>query len=343
MLGARLIQFLITLVIGFAGGGLFALLSLPAPWLAGSMIAASAAIALRVQLHVPDLARLAAFVVLGVQIGTTVTWDTVAGAVRWPISMAMLAVTVVLVTAGTYLFYRRIRQWNAADAFFASLPGALNLVVALAQSANADMRRVIMAQSIRLFFLVAALPLILEFLAPARPGLPDAATGAWWEILIVLAAGTAAAFVLEKLKVPAGLFVGSIGASAMLYLAGVAHGVLPPPLLMLANVVMGVAMASRFQGFTLAELRRCLADGLSGFLVALIIAAGGAFATGWLANIPYALTLIAFAPGGLDAMTIMALALNLDPAYVGAHQIIRYLALCFVLPPITAWLIKRFT
>jgi uncharacterized membrane protein AbrB (regulator of aidB expression) len=40
-------------------------------------------------------------------------------------------------------------------------------------------------------------------------------------------------------------------------------------------------------------------------------------------------------------MAIMALALNLDPAYVGAHQIMRYLALCFVLPPITAWLLKR--
>jgi uncharacterized protein len=37
----------------------------------------------------------------------------------------------------------------------------------------------------------------------------------------------------------------------------------------------------------------------------------------------------------------MALALNLDPAYVGAHQIMRYLVLCLVLPPVTAWLIKR--
>jgi uncharacterized membrane protein AbrB (regulator of aidB expression) len=111
------------------------------------MIAASAAMVFRVPVHIPDLVRLAAFVVLGVQIGTTVTWDTVAGAVRWPLSMAMLAITLTLMTAASYMFYRRARQWNAADAFFASLPGALNLVVALAQSAGADMRRVIMAQS----------------------------------------------------------------------------------------------------------------------------------------------------------------------------------------------------
>lgn len=334
-------QFLITLIVGFAGGGLFALLHFPAPWLAGSMIAGSAAIACRVKLHIPDLARLAAFVVLGVQIGTTVTWDTLAGAIHWPLSMAMLAVSLILMTAASYVFYRRARQWSAADSFFASLPGALNLVMALAQSANADMRRVIMAQSIRMFFLVAALPLILEFLAPARPSLINAAVGAWWEILLVLASGTAVAFVLERLKVPAGIFVGSIGASATLYLAGLAHGILPSPLLMLANVVMGIAMASRFQGFSFAELKRCLADGLSGFLVALVVAAAGAFATSWLAGVPPALTLIAFAPGGLDAMTIMALALHLDPAYVGAHQIMRYLALCFVLPPITAWLLRR--
>ena len=335
------VHFLITLAIGFAGGGLFAVLHFPAPWLAGSMIAGAAAIACHVRLHVPDLMRLASFVVLGVQIGTTVTWDTIASAVHWPLSMTMLAVTVGLVTAGSYLFYRRARGWNAPDAFFASLPGALSLVIAMAQSANADMRRVIMAQSIRMFFLVAALPLILELLAPARPGLPAAETGAWWEIASVLLAGTAAAYAFEKLNVPAGLFVGAIGASAALYLAGLAHGVLPAPLLMLANVVLGTSMASRFQGFSLAEFRRCLADGVSGFLVALAIAAACAFATSIIAHIPYPLTLIAFAPGGLDVMTVIALALDLDPAYVGAHQIARYLGLCLVLPPITAWLLRR--
>jgi uncharacterized protein len=53
--------------------------------------------------------------------------------------------------------------------------------------------------------------------------------------------------------------------------------------------------------------------------------------------IPLALTLVAFAPGGLEAMTIMAFALNLDPAYVGAMQIARYVGISVFLPIAAKW------
>jgi uncharacterized membrane protein AbrB (regulator of aidB expression) len=77
-------------------------------------------------------------------------------------------VTVTAVTAACYVFYRRMCGWPRADALFSSLPGALGLVVALADHAKADMRRVIIAQSIRLFFLVAALPLVIKSLSAGR-------------------------------------------------------------------------------------------------------------------------------------------------------------------------------
>ena len=54
-----------------------------------------------------------------------------------------------------------------------------------------------------------------------------------------------------------------------------------------------------------------------------------------------ALTLLAFSPGGLDAMTIMAFSLNLDPAYVGAHQMARYIALALLMPAATAYVLRR--
>ena len=40
-------------------------------------------------------------------------------------------------------------------------------------------------------------------------------------------------------------------------------------------------------------------------------------------------------------MTVIALALNLDPAYVGAHQLARYLAMSLIIPPLTAYLLRR--
>jgi hypothetical protein len=320
---------------------LFAFLHLPAPWLAGSMIAAILAVLLGLKLSVPVHFRSLAFIILGVQIGSSVTMETLTGAARWPLSLIMLAVTVAAVTSACYLFYRKMRVWSAADALFSSLPGALGLVVALADDANADMRRVIIAQSIRLFFLVAALPVVINSLSPQSAGVTTAANPVLWQIALVLAASAAVALLLERLRVPAGLFIGSIFVSAAFYIGDIAHGALPAPALILANVILGASLASRFQDFSLSELWHCLGDGLAGFGIALALSVLGAVLASLLAGLPFTLTLLAFAPGGLDVMTVIALALNLDPAYVGAHQLARYLGMCVVIPPLTAYLLRH--
>jgi uncharacterized membrane protein AbrB (regulator of aidB expression) len=41
--------------------------------------------------------------------------------------------------------------------------------------------------------------------------------------------------------------------------------------------------------------------------------------------------LIAFAPGAQDTMMVLALALHLDPVYVGAHHLARFLVVTFSL------------
>ena len=313
----------------------------PAPWLAGSMIAAILAVLFGVKLSVPAYLRSMAFILLGVQIGSSVTMDTLMGATRWPLSLVMLALTVAVVTGSCYFFYRRVRGWPQADALFSSLPGALGLVVALADDAKADMRRVIIAQSIRLFFLVAALPIVINSLSPQSAPQAAASNPVLWEIALVLSTSAGAALLLERLRVPAGLFIGSIFVSAAFYVGDIAHGALPAPALMLANVILGASLASRFQDFTLGELLHSLGDGLAGFGIALALSVLGAVLAGMLAGLPFTLTLLAFSPGGLDVMTVIALALHLDPAYVGAHQLARYLAMCVAIPPLAAYLLRR--
>jgi uncharacterized protein len=305
------------------------------------MIAAILAVLFGVKLQVPVAFRTIAFIILGVQIGSSVRVETLATAGRLPLSLVMLALTITAVTAACYLFYRRMRGWPAPDALFSSLPGALGLVVVLADDAKADMRRVIIAQSIRLFFLVAALPIVINSLNSQRQPAVVTSGGVWWEIALVLTVSAAFALALERLRVPAGLFVGSIVVSAAFYIGGIAHGALPAPALILANVVLGTSLASRFQDFTLGELLHALGDGVAGFAIALVLSVLGAVLASYLGGLPFAQTLLAFAPGGLDVMTIIALALNLDPAYVGAHQLARYLGMSLIVPPLAAYLLRR--
>jgi membrane AbrB-like protein len=149
------------LAIGFAGGLAFWALGIPAPWLAGSMMAAIVAVFSKVKIGMPDWLRAVAFIFLGIQTGTAVSWDTVDRAIHWPLSIAFLCLTVVAVTWACTAYYIRRSGWDAATALFASLPGALSLTLLLASGTKADMRRVTIAQCIRLFFLVAALPTVI--------------------------------------------------------------------------------------------------------------------------------------------------------------------------------------
>ena len=148
------------LAIGAAGGFACWFLGLPAPWLAGSMVAAVAAVFAGVRIAMPEWLKALSFIFLGIQTGTTVTWDTLDRAAQWPLSIAFLGVTVVAVTWACAQYYVRRRKWDGATALFASLPGALSLVLLLANETKADMRRVTISQCIRLFFLVAALPAV---------------------------------------------------------------------------------------------------------------------------------------------------------------------------------------
>jgi len=334
-------QLVIGLLAGLAGGWIFALLDLPAPWLAGSMIGAVVAVLAGVKFTLPRWLSAAALILLGIQTGTSVNWETLERAFQWPISIAFLCITMIAVTWASYAYYVRRPGWDRPTALFASLPGALALVLMLADAARADMRRVTISQSIRLFFLVAALPAIIESISPPHVLVVLPPTGSVLAVTILVVASAAAGLILEKLKVPAGLILGSTLISATLVLTGIVDGAAPQGLLIIANVVLGVMIGSRFGSFRLAELRQFLAEGFSGFLIALAVASAGAAITSIVADLPFALTLLAFSPGGLEAMTIMAFALNLDPAYVAAHQVVRYVGMCLVLPLVVSWLLRR--
>ena len=330
------------LAVGTAGGTLGFALGVPAPWLAGSLAGTIVAIYSNQKLDLPKALQAVAFILLGIQTGAAVNIDTLARAAQWPLSIVFLAVTVAFIVWACMFYYERFRYWNRPTALFASLPGALSIVILLASTSGADMRRVTISQCVRLFFLIAALPAVIVFISP--PPVVTGSTAAMasiQEIMLLVGASAAGGLLFAWLKVPAGLILGAALMSAALGLSGVVHGGAPDSILIPANIILGVMIGLRFKGISWPELRIALGDGFAGFVIAMVIAVVGAMVTSTIADLPLALTLLAFAPGGLEAMTIMAFALNLDPAYVAAHQVARYIGLVVLMPAVTGFLLHR--
>jgi membrane AbrB-like protein len=155
MTGRALRSLGLALVIALLGGAAFASFGLPAAWLSGSMVAVGFAALSGLRAEVPDRLRDIVFLILGLTMGAGVTPDLIDQLSSWPLSLAGLAITMVLVTGASYLYLRRVAGWDRASAYFGSVPGALTMTLAVAETSPADMRQVSLCQTIRLFMLVA--------------------------------------------------------------------------------------------------------------------------------------------------------------------------------------------
>jgi uncharacterized protein len=325
----------LTMTIAAAGGALFAALGLPAPWLTGAMTATVAAAMAGWPVGLPARLRDVAFVLLGISMGASATPDGVARMQAWPGSLALLAVSVVTTLFAGAAYLERVHGWDRVTARCASMPGAFASVVVLAATSAADLPRVVLAQSIRIFALVALMPAILTFAGGGSGGTGPASTpptSTAPEVLATLAASGSLAALLAYLRVPAGALLGAMIASGILHATGLVHGRFPPPLVVLGFVVTGVVIGTRFRGTSLATLRRTVPGAVGGVLLALAVSAAVAAAGTWLLPLPFGQLWLAYAPGGVEAMAAMALALRLDPAFVGAHHVLRILGLNLASP-----------
>jgi uncharacterized membrane protein AbrB (regulator of aidB expression) len=115
-------------------------------------------------------------------------------------------------------------------------------------------------------------------------------------------------------------------------------GVIPPVIATGGLILIGLFIAERFRSIQRSTLRKALVAALGSFSVGMAVAVAFAAVASWLAGVSFANSLVAFAPGGLEAMTVLALVLGLDPLYVGVHHLVRFLSIGLTLPFIVAWL-----
>jgi len=152
------------------------------------------------------------------------------------------------------------------------------------------------------------------------------------ELAILVAASTVAALVAYRIRFPGGLLFGAMLTSAVLHGSGLIHAIMPWWVANTAMIAMGAVTGSRFANMPLRLLLNFVAAAFGSFAVAVMIAAVFAVLLISLLSLRVAEVMIAFAPGSVDAMMLLALALNLDPVYVGAHHLTRIFFVSLTMP-----------
>jgi len=332
------------ILIAGLGGLVFYWLGVPAAWLSGSAIAATLWGLSGWAVPMPRALIDAAMLISGTAMGTAVTPAAIAAMGRYPGSLALLVIGVLAISLSSMFWLTRISGWRKADALLASVPGALSTVLAVAADRKADVPSVAIVQNLRLFVLIALLPSVVvasggggDTNALIGQGLPVEGPGGMAFILI---GGLALGLVLKRLKVAAPVLLGATIVSSLSHGTELVTGVLPPVIATGGLVLIGLFTAERFRNVQRSTLRRALIAALGSFATGMGVAVLFAVVAAWLAGVSFANSLVAFAPGGLEAMSVLALVLGLDPLYVGIHHLVRFLSIGLVLPFVIGWLQK---
>jgi membrane AbrB-like protein len=324
----------VTLALG-AAGGLFARLAhLPVAMLLGALlvtggIALSGWRPLGRSVTLPVKLRTAFIPVIGVSIGGSFAPDVLAEAVRWWPSLLSLLLYLPLAHGIGILIYTK-GGLPRLEAFFGAVPGGLIEAVQMGEEAGADPALTTILQFLRLILTILAVPLIFSLLtggavgSSARAAMPGGAEPLTLSDGLVLAVVGVLGFGVGRwLRLPAAPMTGPLLLSAAAHGFGLVEGAPPGWLIAATQVVVGCGLGVRFGNADHRPLKRAAPLAAVNTLIALAVAFLFAIALSLVLAEPATAVFLAFAPGGVAEMSLIALGLELSVAYVTLHHILR--------------------
>jgi len=333
-----LAQALAALAAGAAGALAFSAAHLPVPWLLGSIAGTALAAMLGARLRTPRWLRDPVLAVLGLMIGSTLHGEAAASLARWPLTLAAVALYVVVVTATLYWFLRRFAGFDPVTAYFSAAPGGFMAMTVIGGAFGGRTRNIVLAHSIRLVLVVFTLVTAYHVALGGAPPrwVPLAELGARDYALFALL-GAGGWWLARLARLPAAPMLGPMLAMGAASLAGLARAPMPTAPLLAAELVLGAGIGAQFSGIGLREL-------LHGGLIALLSTVymlALSLALAWLlaplTGVAFPALFLALSPGGMSGVSLVALALGVEPAFVTFHNVFRVFLILLAGPLVFRW------
>ena len=334
----------LALLLGLAGGVLFFALNLPLPWMLGALCLTLVAAVIGLPIRTPDALRPPVIAVIGVLLGSGFTPELLGRLPGWLPSLGMLALYAALSAAIVVPFYRRVGGFDPITAYFAGMPGGLTEMMMIGRAMGGDDRKIVLAHAARIVLTVAAIAfwfrLVLGYQVSGNPGGPSLLSMSARDIAILVTCGFVGAFAGSRLRLPAPTLLGPMLLSGIAHATGLTASAPPPGLVIAAQVALGTMMGCRFLGVAARDVARALVLSSAATAMMLVLALGFAFALQAMLGLDRSLVLLAFAPGGLSEMSLVALAMQAEVAFVALHHVVR-IVLVIAFAPLVLRLWRR--
>lgn len=337
-------------LLGALGGGIMLRLGAPMPFMIGPIllvgaVAIFAPAGLLQDYRFPETARRPFIAVIGVLIGSQFTADALThlGAL-WITLPAILGYVAITQLGNAWLL--RKGGYDPVTAFYGGMPGGLIEATLIGEARGGDVRVLTVQHFIRIILTILTVPLLFWLLSGAAVGSAAGQSlghgaGRIEDIPLILIIAGIGYVIGIRSKLPAGQLMGPLILSALLHGGNVITSDSPPWLVQAAQLVIGTALGARFAGLSRKMLLH--AAGLGVLSVGWMLGFG--FAIG-LALAPFAgqgaeVIFIAFAPGGVTEMSLIALSLQANPVFVSLHHLVRILFAVGISARLERWTIGK--
>lgn len=336
-----------TLIIGSVGGYLAAMASLPLPWMIGAMLATTIAAISKAQVMgqqvlLPLQFRLVMVPVIGVMLGSGFTPEVARMMIVWWPSVIGLFFFVIVSVVSVYFVYRRLFGFDQPTAYFASIPGGVIESAILGESAGGDARTISLIHFCRILLAVLCIPMAFRIVF-GPVGSQAVGTGAFEtaltlsDVMWLVGAGISGFYLGRWSKLPGAAISGPMIMSAIVHATGLTAAHPPTLIVIAAQIVLGSSLGSRFLGYPLSRVVFGMKAALTGFVMMVSYAVIIALFLQHLVPEDIPGLILAYAPGGLAEMSLIALSLQLSVPFVAAHHIARIIIAVMIPAYIYKW------
>ena len=278
---------------------------------------------------------------LGVLVGGAFGDDIIGKLWQWWDTVLLMLFTTIAVSALSYQFLRRYCGYDKILSYFCCVPGGQAEAIILARDLVEKDYVVALFHLIRVFIVFVSTPLLLAVIEGqsavdrsndmlvAMPSLMDLPASDILAFFVLALGGYAFA---RLIKMPMAHLLGPLSLSSLAHYLGMVELPRVNEFVILAQLVIGggigarlskVAFRELFSYFKMAVLNTMIV--LTGYVsvaVFITVIYDASFLEIWMA----------FVPGGLYEVTLLALVFGFDVAFIAFHHTTRVLLIFFTLP-----------
>lgn len=341
MLSAASLNICFTLTLGGVGGLAFYFLGAPAPFMLGSMLVCWCVGALirrtRPYLSIPWPLRFGVISIVAVVLGSYATPDAIQGMLSWWPSLLALAIASLLVTWLSY-FFLRSRGYDDVVAWLSAQPAGLSEIVTMATRYTDKDYLVAFFHLVRVSTVFLFVPLLVWFVASDfdTQVLPQGQVRSWqvdwwiWPQFALIA--LFGSLIGRVARLPMSVLLGPMLLTAVLSGMGFLEWQRPFELICLVQVVLGASIGGRMGQVEFRTLWSAVPDAYLNAFGIIFVSFAVALGIALLIDEEVLKIFLAFSPGGVTELSLIAVALGYEVAFITLHHLFRMAVVMFAMP-----------